>query len=39
MEIAAKFVNVKIYQREFCGFGPYKNIGASLASHDWSILC
>lgn len=35
MEIAAKFVNVKIYQREFCGFGPLKNIGASLASHDW----
>lgn len=35
MELAAGFANVKIYQREFCGFGPLKNIGASLASHDW----
>ena len=35
MELAAGFTNVKIYQREFCGFGPLKNIGASLASHDW----
>lgn len=35
MELAAKFANVKIYQREFCGFGPLKNIGAGLASHDW----
>lgn len=35
MELAARFANVKIYQREFCGFGPLKNIGASLASHDW----
>ncbi len=35
MEIAARFANVKIYQREFCGFGPLKNIGAGLASHDW----
>lgn len=35
MELAAKFANVKIYQREFCGFGPLKNIGAELASHDW----
>lgn len=35
MEIAVRFANVKIYQREFCGFGPLKNIGAGLASHDW----
>jgi glycosyltransferase involved in cell wall biosynthesis len=35
MEIAERFANVKIYQREFCGFGPLKNIGAGLASHDW----
>jgi glycosyltransferase involved in cell wall biosynthesis len=35
MEIAAGFANVKLYQREFCGFGPLKNIGAQLAKHDW----
>lgn len=35
IEIAVQFANVKLYQREFCGFGPLKNIGASLASHDW----
>ena len=38
MELAAGFANVKIYQREFCGFGPLKNIGASLASYDWVLF-
>lgn len=36
--IAARYPNVKIYEREFCGFGPLKNIGADLASNDWVLF-
>ncbi len=38
MTIAASYPNVKIYEREFCGFGPLKNIGADLASNDWVLF-
>jgi|GEM_PF-195558 len=38
MEIAQQFPNVKIYEREFCGFGPLKNIGADLATNDWVLF-
>lgn len=38
MAIAARYPNVKIYEREFCGFGPLKNIGADLASNDWVLF-
>ncbi len=38
LEIASLFTNVKIYTREFCGFGPLKNIGALLATHDWVLF-
>lgn len=38
MTIAGRYPNVKIYEREFCGFGPLKNIGADLASNDWVLF-
>lgn len=38
MAIAARYPNVKIYEREFCGFGPLKNIGADLAYNDWVLF-
>lgn len=38
MAIAARYPNVKIYEREFCGFGPLKNIGADLACNDWVLF-
>lgn len=38
MAISARYPNVKIYEREFCGFGPLKNIGADLASNDWVLF-
>lgn len=37
MEIARRFQNVRIEQREFIGFGPTKNLAAQLASHDWIL--
>jgi len=37
MEIASGFDNVRIEQREFAGFGPTKNLVASLAKHDWIL--
>ncbi|MBM0637782.1 glycosyltransferase [Campylobacter sp. VicNov18] len=30
-----KFHNIKIYQSEFIGFGPLKNLAISYASNDW----
>ncbi len=37
LEIARRFQNVRIEQREFIGFGPTKNLAAELASHDWIL--
>ena len=37
MEIASRFQNVRIEQREFIGFGPTKNLAAELASHNWIL--
>jgi len=37
MEIARRFKNVRIEQREFVGFGPTKNLAAELAKHDWIL--
>ena len=37
MEIARRFQNVRIEQREFIGFGPTKNLAAQLAKHDWVL--
>ncbi|MDF2577783.1 MAG: waaE [Chlamydiales bacterium] len=37
LEIAKDFPNVKIYCKEFCGFGTLRNYGASLAQHDWIL--
>jgi len=37
MEIARRFQNVHIEQREFVGFGPTKNLAAQLAKHDWIL--
>lgn len=38
LAIAASFTNVKIYEREFCGFGALKNTGAELATNDWVLF-
>jgi glycosyltransferase involved in cell wall biosynthesis len=35
LEIASGFSNVRIHRSEFIGFGPLKNLAASLASNDW----
>ena len=37
MEIARRFQNVRIEEREFVGFGPTKNSAAQLAKHDWIL--
>jgi len=37
MEIARRFQNVRIEEREFIGFGPTKNLAAGLAKHDWIL--
>ena len=37
MEIARRFQNVRLEQRDFIGFGPTKNLAAELASHDWIL--
>jgi glycosyltransferase involved in cell wall biosynthesis len=37
MEIACRFQNVLIEEREFIGFGPTKNLAAGLAKHDWIL--
>ena len=37
LEIARRFENVRIEQREFTGFGPTKNLAAGLAKHDWIL--
>lgn len=37
LEIARRFQNVRIEQREFAGFGPTKNLAAELASHNWVL--
>ena len=35
VQIAAQFPNVRICKHEFIGFGPMKNLAASLAKNDW----
>lgn len=35
LEIAQQFDNVRICKHEFTGFGPMKNLAASLAKHHW----
>ncbi|QPJ61052.1 MAG: glycosyltransferase family 2 protein [Candidatus Nitronauta litoralis] len=35
LTIAKGYSNVQIFERPFEGFGPTKNLAASLASHDW----
>lgn len=35
LEIAAEFGNVRVCRHEFIGFGPMKNLAASLAKHPW----
>lgn len=35
IEIAKSFVNVKVYESPFIGFGPLKNLAVSYASNDW----
>lgn len=37
LEIATTFPRVKIYQKQFNGFGPSHNDAASLATHDWIL--
>ena len=37
MQIAAGFANVRLHQSPFIGFGPLKNLAASLAEHDWIL--
>lgn len=37
LEIARRFPNVKIFQREFKGFGPSHNEASSLATYDWIL--
>ncbi len=37
LEIARKFENVKIVERDFMGFGPTKNLAAGLARNDWIL--
>ncbi|MBS0585491.1 MAG: glycosyltransferase family 2 protein [Verrucomicrobia bacterium] len=35
LSIAKTYPNVKIFSKEFIGFGPLHNIAIELASHDW----
>jgi glycosyltransferase involved in cell wall biosynthesis len=37
IEIAKKFANVKVYEHEFIGFGPLKNLAIDYASNDWIL--
>ncbi|NGX63912.1 MAG: putative glycosyltransferase EpsH [Candidatus Anoxychlamydiales bacterium] len=37
LEIAKNFKNVKIFTKEFTGFGPLRNEGAKLAKNDWIL--
>ncbi len=35
IEIARSYKNVKVYEHEFIGFGPLKNLAISYTSNDW----
>lgn len=35
LDIASGFANVSVHKHPFMGFGPMKNLAASLAKHDW----
>lgn len=37
IELAQKFANVVVYESEFIGFGPLKNLALSYASHNWIL--
>lgn len=37
LEIAKKYSNVTIFQGEFLGFGPTKNLACSFAKNDWVL--
>ncbi|MDE3055093.1 MAG: glycosyltransferase family 2 protein [Verrucomicrobiota bacterium] len=37
IEIAKKYPNVEIHTSPFLGFGPLRNLAASLARHDWIL--
>ncbi|MFS8563051.1 MAG: glycosyltransferase family 2 protein [Rhabdochlamydiaceae bacterium] len=37
LEIASQFPNVKVYRKEFKGFGPSHNEASSLATYDWIL--
>lgn len=37
MDIAGTFVNVRLYQEPFTGFGPLHNRAGELAMHDWIL--
>lgn len=37
LEIAGQFSNVKIYRKEFKGFGPSHNDASALATYDWVL--
>lgn len=34
-DIARRYENVRLFEREFIGFGPTKNLAVSLAANDW----
>jgi len=37
-KIASRFGNVRLYARDFIGFGPTKNLAARLAANDWVFI-
>ena len=37
IELAKKFANVSVYESEFIGFGPLKNLALSYTSSDWIL--
>jgi glycosyltransferase involved in cell wall biosynthesis len=37
IKIASSFENVKVFQNDFIGFGPLKNLAISKASNDWIL--
>jgi glycosyltransferase involved in cell wall biosynthesis len=37
LAIASRYPNVRMYETEFCGFGPLHNKATELASHDWIL--
>lgn len=37
LDIVKNFPNISLYHREFKGFGPLRNVAASLAKHDWVL--